>query len=374
MAVNSIEHQEVGAEIGTTEIVKEIEKESPRYLSIDVFRGLAIVFMIFANIVAPFDNVPAWSKHALDYGFTYVDIGTPLFFVAIGLTYTMSFNKTVSKNGWFQAFLRFLRRYAALYGMGAIGAIYFFTKNGILFSWGVLQAIGLAGIFTLFFIKFNRWIRMSIGIGCLAVYQYVLTIPIKIRSDMVLFGNFQHILTVPIKTRILLGDLNLLDVHGGIIGGIGYCILLLLCTAIVDDYRKTKKWFILTCGGVFAIAGLILHIIWYYTGWPAFGGISKERVTVSYILLTVGLGAILFCLIWFIYDKKQLTRNRSILQPMGRNAILLYILHPIFILLTILILNVDSNVFLVMFLSVISVAILWSLAFFLDRKKFYVVI
>ncbi|MCE7742730.1 MAG: DUF1624 domain-containing protein [Candidatus Heimdallarchaeota archaeon] len=357
MAVSATHTQEENIEAIKSENEEKVLNKEPRYLSIDVFRGLAIISMIFVNVIAPFNTVPAWSKHALDYGLTYVDLVTPFFLFAIGLTYTMSFNQTYEKKGWYQAFLRFLRRYAALYGMGALGATYFFTENGILFSWGVLQAIGLAGIFTMFFIKFHRAIRFVIGLVCLAVYQYILTIPVKVGTEM-----------------ILLGDLNLMDQHGGIIGGIGFCILLLLCTAIVDDFRKTNKWFILGCGGAFTASGIIWHVIWRYTGWPQFGGISKERVTASYILLTVGLGAILFWLLWFIYDKKQLTKNRSILQPMGRNPLLLYILHPILIALTFLILDINTHVALVMFLGIVSVVILWTLAFFLNRKKFYVVI
>ena len=341
---------------------KEVVVKTPRYLSIDVFRGLAIAVMIFANVIAHFNNVPTWSKHAVDYGLTYVDLGATFFIFAIGLTFAMSFNRSSEKIGWFQTILRFLRRYAALYGMGALGAIYFFTDKGILFSWGVLQAIGLAGIFTMFLIKFHRAIRFAIGIGCLIVYQYILIISVQVRTEL---GGTE---------MVLLGNLNLLDTHGGIIGGIGYCILLLLSTAIVDDFRKTKKWFVLVCGVIFTAGGIILDIIWRYTSWPPFGGISKERVTASFILLTVGLGAILFWFLWFVYDKKQLTKNRSILQPMGRNSILMYILHPIFIGLTSLILGIDAHVALVFFLGIISVVILWVLAFFLNKKKFYIVI
>lgn len=348
----------VNEDIMSTKKEKEVvQSKASRYLSIDVFRGLAIVAMIFVNVIAPFDKVPAWSKHALDYGLTYVDLVTPFFIFAIGLTYTMSFNRYCKKNGWFQTFLRFLRRYAAFYGLGMIGAMYFFTDKGIVFSWGVLQAIGLAGIFTLFFLKFPRIVRFAVGIGLLVAYQYILTIPVEVGID-----------------TISLADLNLGDVHGGIIGGIGFCILLLLCTAIIDDFRKTNKWWILGCGGIFTTAGIILHFVWKSTGWPLYGGISKERVTASYILLTVGLGAILFWLLWFIYDKKQITKNRSILQPIGRNSFFIYIIHPIMIVLTQLILPIDTHTALVMFLGIVSVVILWTVSFFLDKKKLYIVI
>jgi predicted acyltransferase len=350
----------------TNETVEPVKTEkSIRYLSIDVFRGLAIVTMIFVNVIAPFNKVPAWSKHALDYGLTYVDLVTPFFIFAIGLTYTLSFNRYYEKNGWFQTFMRFIRRYAALFGMGMIGTMFLFTDQGIFAGWGVLQAIGLAGIFTLIFIRFPRTIRFAIGIGLLALYQYILTITVGTR-----------IISTPLGGTISmpLGDLNYYDEHGGVIGGIGFCILLLFCTAIIDDFRKTNKWWILGMGGIFTSAGIIWHVIWKFTDWPPFGGISKERVTPSYILLTVGLGAILFWLLWFIYDKHQLTKNKSILQPIGRNSLFIYIIHPIMIGFTQLILHLDTHAALVMFLGFVSVVILWTVSFFLDRKKFYIVI
>ena len=37
---------------------------SNRIASIDVFRGLTILLMIFVNDVAGVSNIPAWLKHA----------------------------------------------------------------------------------------------------------------------------------------------------------------------------------------------------------------------------------------------------------------------------------------------------------------------
>ena len=66
-------------------------KEKIRYMSIDVFRGFAIAAMIFVNTISPFDNTPAWSKHAIDFGLTYVDLVAPFFIFAIELNLKMSF-------------------------------------------------------------------------------------------------------------------------------------------------------------------------------------------------------------------------------------------------------------------------------------------
>ena len=120
-----------------------------RSLAIDVFRGITVSAMVFVNIVGIFNNTPSWSKHPSDFGLTYVDLVAPFFIFAISLNYHISFRRRKEKYGAFETYLQFLRRYGALIGFGFLGAI-FFSASGISFSWGVLQAIGFAGIFTLY--------------------------------------------------------------------------------------------------------------------------------------------------------------------------------------------------------------------------------
>jgi len=320
------------------EILSEINQTKKRYLSIDLFRGLAIVGMVFVNIVSKFDNVPDWSKHAADYGLTYVDLVAPFFIFAIALTYKMSFDRYLKREGYVKTYTKFIVRYGALVGFGFIGSVGSFATDGTKFSWGVLQAIGYAGIFTLFFIILPRIVRFVIGIGTLA-------------------------------------DLNLLDSHGGVIGGIGYAALLLIGTAIIDVFGEKKKLPILISGVVFSIFGTAVHFIWKFYGVPLYGGISKERMTPSYVSLTLGLGAILFWLIWYLFDKKEITKGKSyFLQTFGRNAFFLYLFHHLLILLATLYLPQNSHVALVIFVAVMNVGILWLLAFMMDKNKIYIVL
>ncbi len=60
-------------------------KKKIRYMSIDVFRGIVIVAMVFVNTLSEFNTIPAWSKHAIDFGLTYVDLVAPFFIFAIAL-------------------------------------------------------------------------------------------------------------------------------------------------------------------------------------------------------------------------------------------------------------------------------------------------
>lgn len=332
-------------------------KEKIRYISIDVFRGLAIATMIFVNTIASFNNTPVWSKHAIDFGLTYVDLVAPFFIFAIALTFKMSFTSTLKREGRLQAYVKFIRRYAALLGFGLLGSI-FISPSGINFGWGVLQAIGVAGIFTVFFIEVPRFYRFILGFLLLEIYQFVIGLTVNVD------GVFMTI-----------SDLGFGDAHGGFIGGFGYGVMMLLSTAIVDDFRETKKLLFLIYGLILTVFGVSLHFIWVGYGFPAYGGISKLRVSHSYVLLTVGLAALLFWLIWLLYDRFKVTKNKSyFLQPQGKNAFFLFIFQSIFLGLSILYLKKDSHVALVFFIGFLNMFLIWLISFLMDRYKVYIII
>jgi predicted acyltransferase len=328
-----------------------------RYLSIDVFRGLAIVTMIFVNTLAEYTTTPAWSKHASDFGLTYVDLVAPFFIFAIALTYKMTFDSYVKKEGVLKAYIRVLRRYAAFLGFGFLGGI-FISPEGINFGWDVLQAIGLAGIFTMFFIQLPRIYRFLLGFIFLEVYQFLISLTLNLDG-----------------TLITISDLGFGDNHGGFVGGFGFGAMLLISTALVDNFRKTDKREFLIFGSIFSVLGAGLHYLWKYTGFPTYGGLSKLRVTHSYVLLTIGLAAIVFWLLWLIYDYRLLTKRKSyFLQPPGKNAFLLFVLQPLFTIVLFIYLREDIHAAFVFLIGFINVAAIWTISYFLDKKKIYVII
>ncbi len=336
---------------------KEEIKEKIRYMSIDIFRGLAIAAMIFVNTISPFENTPAWSKHAINFGLTYVDLVAPFFIFAIALTFKMSFTSTLKREGRIQAYVKFIRRYAAFLGFGLLGSI-LISPAGINFGWGVLQSIGIAGMFTVFFIEIPRFYRFIIGFMFLEIYQFVIGLTVNVD------GVFMTI-----------SDLGFRDAHGGFIGGFGYGVMMLLSTAIVDDFRELKKLLFLIYGLIFTVFGVSLHFIWVGYGFPSYGGLSKLRVSHSYILLTIGLAALSFWLIWLLYDHFNVTKNKSyFLEPQGKNAFFLFLIQPIFLSLATLILKSDSHVALVFFFGFLNVAIIWLTSFLLDKYKIYIII
>lgn len=323
-------------------------EERKRYLSIDVFRGITIAVMVFVNFVGEFPNTPSWSKHAPDIGLTYVDLVAPFFIFAISLTYKMSYDHYQKKVGGLENFLRHFRRYVALIGMGMFSEITL-TSTGFYFRWAALQAIGLAGLFTYLFIRFSKKIRLIIASGISIIYTLILETTITIDG-----------------TPIKISDLNLLDVHGGVIGGIGFGLILLFGTVVCESFETKKMKDFIFYGIIFTVLGLVTNLFW---------GISKNRVSISYIFISLGLASLLFYIIWYIYDSKQITHGFSrIFQPIGKNSIFLYIFHGLLILIGSIIVPEDAPFYLISIIGFGLIAIIWLVAYSLDKKKIYIII
>src|SRR5512140_94077 len=91
-----------------------------RILSIDQFRGFAILTMVPANFMVGILIIPAWLKHAPDIGLTVIDLIAPFFIFAIGLTYRLSFQRRFTLIGAFKTYSQFFTRYLAIVGLGAV--------------------------------------------------------------------------------------------------------------------------------------------------------------------------------------------------------------------------------------------------------------
>jgi predicted acyltransferase len=267
--------------------------DSIRLTEIDIFRGLAIFLMVLANFMGGVRWIPAWLKHAPDIGYTVIDLIAPMFIFAIGLTYRASYLKRCQRDGQAAAAGHILLRYLALIGMGAIissGEIQF-NQNTSGINWGVLQAIGVSGLVTLLFIRLPAPARLAGGLLILVIYQYLL-------------DRFwlQSILPAP---------------HGGFPGSIGWSAMLILSTVLAEIYspRGRNQPFFLSALAI-TLAGVLLAV---------FFPISKHRVSSSYVLLSLGLSALIF----WVFSILPQTIKKSLhpLMVWGRNPLLLYMLH-----------------------------------------------
>jgi predicted acyltransferase len=266
-----------------------------RISAIDQFRGFAILVMILANFTGGIQIVPAWLKHAPDIGLTFTDLIAPFFIFAISLTYGLSFERRLERDGAsFNIYRPFILRYLAIAGLGAIlsAGETALGENASGIDWGVLQAIGVAGLLTMVVIHLRPGQRFLVGVGILVIYQVILD-------------------------RTMLG-LTLRSPHGGLFGSLNWAAMLILGTSLADLFhdevrgRKKYPWAALAI----LAAGIGLAI---------FVPVSKNRVSSSYVLIALGCSALLFLLFYGLATRFHW--QGRFLVMWGKNPLALYCLH-----------------------------------------------
>ena len=260
---------------------------SIRDLEVDRFRGALLVLMVGGDYLAGINWIPSFLKHAPDIGFTVADAVAPAFVFVIGLNYGPSFARRLQLNR-FAAYRHFVLRYLSLIGIGAIitaGSALVDRSTG----WGVLESLGIAGLITLIFIRLPTSARFLVGILILAVYQYFLD-------------------TAMLESVLSSG-------HGGFFGAISWSALLILSTALSDIWRRGMTPYVLSSVCISLMATVSVLLI----------PVSKNRVSLSYILLTLALSALAFLLIKT--SSRATAQKKGVLCWWGQNALTIYLSH-----------------------------------------------
>jgi predicted acyltransferase len=275
-------------------VILDFMETKNRLVSIDAFRGFAIVGMVLVNYLAGVAWIPAIVKHAPDVGLTLADLVAPFFIFAIGLTYGLSARKRIARDGWSSAAGYFVRRWLAIIGIGALitAGETWFGENTAGVDWGVLQAIGVAGLITLAVIRLKSWQCGIIGLAVLVVYQ-------------VLLDNFwlSFVLHSP---------------HGGLPGAVDWAGMMILATVLADlfhDAGQGRHWFPWASLAVLAAGAALALVV----------PVSKNRVSSTYVLITLAISALVFWLFYWLMDRSGV--RLKVLEAWGKNPIVLYCLH-----------------------------------------------
>jgi hypothetical protein len=244
--------------------------------------------MVVANYLSEITAVPGFLKHAPDVGLTIIDVGAPCFVFAMGLTYADSFRRRAA-SGLPSAYRHVAVRYLALIGIGAILSAGGTQVAGQPSDWGVLQALGAAGLICLPFIRLGMAARFAIGGGILLGYQALVDV---------------------IGAPVIRGE-----VQGGLVGSISWGALLILSTAVADAWRRGTRSMLWCCAALVSVAVLSAIVV----------PVSKTRVSLSFILVTLAIGALGFLL--FDLLSRVLPPRAGYLAWWGENALVLYVLH-----------------------------------------------
>ncbi len=340
------------------------QRTPARITSIDIFRGLTMMVMIFVNELDGTKGLPWWTFHApakVD-AMTYVDMVFPAFLFIVGMSFPLSVKARLRKNSSTAAlWLHVIRRTISLVVLGVILAnaekgsralmgispnLWGFTALiGAMLFWNVYRgqariprAIGLVLIVAMFAI-FRRttpsgqvaWIDISyweiLGlIGWTYLAMAILYIPTR---------KWRW---APITWFVLLLLLNCFTVAKWIAWpdrlpfyfwpfNSGAFVLISMAGVITSQIFLTGE----EGYGRKALPALIFGIALAIAGWLLIPlGISKIRATPTWCLLSAASSVLIFAALYWICDVKRWTRWASFVRPAGANTLTTYLLPDLY--------------------------------------------
>jgi heparan-alpha-glucosaminide N-acetyltransferase len=350
-----------------------------RVISIDIFRGLTMLVMIFVNDLADVHGLPWWTYHAHAQQdlMTYVDMVFPFFLFMVGMSMPLAFERRLQQNPSQLALWRHVAvRSCGLLVLGLIlanaekvdpvrthlsgPAWALLGLTGAIFLWLVpsrdpryrklylsLRIIGLVLLVFVFAI-FRRttssgstaWIDGSYPeiLGLIA-YTYFSVALLYIPTRRWSWAPFAWFVALTAFCALVVGrfiqwpahlPLYLWPFSNGAhpaltMAGIATTTIFLRS----DDKAGLRNRILLALA--FAVA--MLAAAWMLT--PL--GISKIRATPTWLLASSGTAVLAFLLLYWICDLKGQTRWAAFVKPAGENTLLTYLLPDIYYFLTALI-------------------------------------
>jgi predicted acyltransferase len=301
-----------------------------RLLSIDVFRGMTIFFMIIVNTLGSWKYAYSFLLHAKWDGLTPTDLVFPFFMFIVGLAMAFSFSKYEQgdRSAWVA---KVLRRTLLIFLIGMfLNWFPFYNKSfSTLRFFGVLQRIalgyGIAGLLLIYLRK--SWVPYIIGI-LLFGYWGILhwfggTDPLSLEGnavralDLFLVGE-QHVYKgygIPFDPEGLLSTIPSIAtvLFGYLIGE--------LIKKSPDHFTKIKRM------GFWGMVLIGAGLIWHYAGFP----INKPIWSSSYVLITAGLGTLLLALFIFLIDIKGWEKWAFVFRVFGLNPLISYVISGLIV-------------------------------------------
>jgi predicted acyltransferase len=372
------------------------ETTSPRFLSLDVFRGMTICFMIIVN--NPGSNVAFWPlNHAAWHGFTPTDLVFPSFLFAVGnaMSFTMKKYAQMS-NG--DVLGKIFKRTLLIFLIGYLMYWFpFFTVEqghwslspiGNTRIMGVLQRIALCYCFASLMIHYLSKRSVFILSGVFLVGYWII---------LLVFGNQNDPLSMTGNAGIfldkwLLGDAHLYHGEGIAFDPEGILSTMPAIVNVVIGYYAGK--FIQDSGKSYAtISKMLLTgclFIFIAICWNSVFPINKKLWSSSFVFITTGLDLVVISFLVYALEINNWNKGnwaRFFTIP-GKNPLFIYLVSEV--LLTILGWIVIGNVGLPRWVNAsfyqtiapgkvgsllfaISFMLLcWLIAYIMDKKKIYI--
>lgn len=369
---------------------------SNRYLALDVLRGMTIAFMIIVNTPGSWSSLYAPLAHAEWHGFTMTDLVFPTFLFVVGnaMSFAMKrlgemsasdFFKKVGKRTILIFLIGWLLNAFPFFDYNEAGEMVFIDLTEVRL-FGVLQRIALAYFFGALVLYLGGpklgWVFSIIALlGYWAILYffgdgadpYSLETNAAIKFDLAVVGA-ERMYTgegIPFDPEGILSTLpSIVNVIAGYLAGI-------FIQKHGNSYKTVRTLLIWSIGLV------ILSYVWDFV-FP----INKKIWTSSYVLHTVGRDLLIIAiLIWFI-EIRNWKGWTYFFEVFGRNPLILYIASGIVISIISMIpigdANLKSAIYHSLYASWLSpnmasllfalsyMLLIWSMGYWMDRRKIYI--
>jgi len=368
----------------------------PRYLALDVFRGMTICFMIIVNSPGSWDYVYGPLLHADWHGFTPTDLVFPSFLFAVGnaMAFVMhKYDNQPTSVFW----SKILKRTFIIFALGFL--MYWFpffreAQGGGLELKplsdtripGVLQRIALCYFFSAIVLHYGSR-KFALWFSVIALFAYwVLSYTFGDATDPYsLAGNAGLRLDL-----FLLGESHLYHGEGVAFDPEGLLstlpsIVNVIAGYFAGDFIRRKGSSYETIAKLM-IAGAVLML--GALAWDLVFPINKKIWTSSFSLLTIGLDLLIISLLIYVIEIYRRQRWTYFFVVFGRNPLFIYLLADVVLTVMVLISVGDTNLqqwlykeffggvagpYLASFLFAVSFMLLnWLVGYLLDKKRIYI--
>lgn len=307
-----------------------------RFITLDIFRGMTICFMIIVN--APGSGAVQWAPldHAAWFGFTPTDLVFPSFLFAVGNALSFSKNKFESNS----AFLRKIsKRTIIIFLLGYLMYWFpFFHREAG--SWafnplantrimGVLQRIAICYFFGSLIVHYcSKRTAVIISVMLLLGYWVFLLLLGEPGKELTMLGNTGTRLDI-----LIMGNAHLYHDKGGPIAfdPEGLLSTLPAIVNVIAGYlagayiqRKGRNY---ESVANLLIAGACLIGVALF--WAQFFPLAKKLWTSTFTLLTIGIDLVIIGVLIYVIELKNIKRGTNFFLVFGRNSLAIYLLSEL---------------------------------------------
>jgi predicted acyltransferase len=331
-----------------------------RVESVDAFRGLTIMLMVFVIAVAaenyrPLPQTMSWFgslpvstwNHAevgwerfveekksagltdeqinklpeaglKNVGLTVTDLVAPFFVFIVGIAIPLSKGRR-GREWWRHVLIRTIMLILA-------GVVYISLILGLSWWWGILQAIGVAyfmGAASMKLSRTGRWVAIFAVLAFHMTMSHYFTWWLRFGDTPEPFWTISHLHGSWAKPLIL-HCRPWVSISYGVMTMIG----VLLGEAVAGGKRTEITRAAIVVGGIFTFAGFAMHSAGLFTGATELC-FNKPDVTASYAMFASGVGAFVFLLLYYVIDVSGLRKWAYPLKVFGANALLAYFMQII---------------------------------------------